>query len=150
MHTSEVFVGGQWRAPASGETYPTINPATEEVSAQVAKGDERDVDLAVQAARRAFDQGPWPRMAASERARMLWKLADLIGTHLDEMARLESVNTGKTLFDSGKVELPFAAEVFRYYAGWTTKIHGETLNLRDGAFTFTLRQPLGVVGAIVP
>jgi acyl-CoA reductase-like NAD-dependent aldehyde dehydrogenase len=150
MHTSEVFIGGQWRAPASGETYPTINPATEEVSAQVAKGDERDVDLAVQAARRAFDQGPWPRMAASERARLLWKLADLIGTHLDEMARLESVNTGKTLFDSGKVELPFAAEVFRYYAGWTTKIHGETLNLRDGAFTFTLRQPLGVVGAIVP
>jgi aldehyde dehydrogenase (NAD+) len=150
MHTTEVFIGGQWRPPASGETYATINPATEEVSAQVAKGDERDVDLAVQAARRAFDQGPWPRMAAAERARMLWKLADLIGGNLDEMARLESVNTGKTLFDSGKVELPFAAEVFRYYAGWTTKIHGETLNLRDGAFTFTLRQPLGVVGAIVP
>jgi aldehyde dehydrogenase (NAD+) len=150
MHTSEVFVGGQWRAPASGETYATVNPATEEVSAHVAKGDERDVDLAVQAARRAFDQGPWPRMAAAERARVLWKLADLIGANLDEMARLESVNTGKTLFDSGKVELPFAAEVFRYYAGWTTKIHGETLNLRDGAFTFTLRQPLGVVGAIVP
>jgi aldehyde dehydrogenase (NAD+) len=150
MHTSEVFIGGQWRPPASGETYATINPATEEVSAQVAKGDEHDVDLAVQAARRAFDQGPWPRMAAAERARMLWKLADLIGANLDEMARLESVNTGKTLFDSGKVELPFAAEVFRYYAGWTTKIHGETLNLRDGAFTFTLRQPLGVVAAIVP
>jgi acyl-CoA reductase-like NAD-dependent aldehyde dehydrogenase len=89
-------------------------------------------------------------MAAAERARMLWKLADLITGNLDEMARLESVNTGKTLFDSGKVELPFAAEVFRYYAGWTTKIHGETLNLREGAFTFTLRQPLGVVGAIVP
>jgi acyl-CoA reductase-like NAD-dependent aldehyde dehydrogenase len=150
MHTSEVFIGGQWRPPASGETYDTINPATEDVSAHVAKGDERDVDLAVQAARRAFDQGPWPRMAAAERARMLWKLADLIGANLDEMARLESVNTGKTLFDSGKVELPFAAEVFRYYAGWTTKIHGETLNLRDGAFTFTLRQPVGVVGAIVP
>ena len=150
MHTSEVFVGGQWRPPASGETYTTINPATEEVSARVAKGDERDVDAAVQAARRAFDQGPWPRMAAAERARVLWKLADLIGANLDEMARLESVNTGKTLFDSGKVELPFAAEVFRYYAGWTTKIHGETLNLRDGAFTFTLRQPVGVVGAIVP
>jgi acyl-CoA reductase-like NAD-dependent aldehyde dehydrogenase len=150
MHSSEVFVGGQWRPPASGETYDTINPATEEVSAHVAKCDERDVDAAVQAARRAFDQGPWPRMAAAERARLLWKLADLIGAHLDEMARLESVNTGKTLFDSGKVELPFAAEVFRYYAGWTTKIHGETLNLRDGAFTFTLRQPIGVVGAIVP
>jgi acyl-CoA reductase-like NAD-dependent aldehyde dehydrogenase len=150
MHTSEVFIGGQWQAPASGETYATINPATEEVSAHVAKGDERDVDLAVRAARRAFDQGPWPRMAAAERTRLLWRLADLISANLDEMARLESVNTGKTLFDSGKVEIPFAAEVFRYYAGWTTKIHGETLNLRDGAFTFTLRQPVGVVGAIVP
>jgi acyl-CoA reductase-like NAD-dependent aldehyde dehydrogenase len=150
MPTSEVFIGGQWQPPASGETYATINPATEEVSAHVARGDERDVDLAVRAARRAFDQGPWPRMAAAERARVLWKLADLITANLTEMARLESVNTGKTLFDSGKVEIPFAAEVFRYYAGWTTKIHGETLNLRDGAFTFTLRQPVGVVGAIVP
>jgi aldehyde dehydrogenase (NAD+) len=146
----QVFIGGQWRPPSSGETYPTINPATEAESARVAKGDERDIDLAVQAARRAFDQGPWPRMAAAERARVLWKLADLITANLDEMARLESINTGKTLFDSGKVELPFAVEVFRYYAGWATKIHGETLNLREGAFTFTLRQPLGVVGAIVP
>jgi acyl-CoA reductase-like NAD-dependent aldehyde dehydrogenase len=150
MNTEQVFIGGQWRPPASGETYATVNPATEEESARVARGDERDVDQAVQAARRAFDQGPWPRMAAAERARMLWKLADLITANLDEMARLESINTGKTLFDSGKVELPFAAEVFRYYAGWTTKIHGDTLALRDGAFTFTLRQPIGVVGAIVP
>ncbi len=150
MHTERVFIGGQWRPPASGETYATINPATEEESARVARGDERDIDLAVQAARRAFDQGPWPRTAAAERARVLWKLADLVQANLDEMARLESINTGKTLFDSGKVELPFAAEVFRYYAGWTTKIHGETLALREGAFTFTLRQPVGVVGAIVP
>ncbi len=150
MHTEQVFIGGQWRPPASGEAYATINPATEEESARVAKGDERDIDLAVQAARRAFDQGPWPKMTASERGRLLWKLADLIVANLDEMARLESINTGKTLFDSGKVELPFAAEVFRYYAGWTTKIHGDTLNLREGAFTFTLRQPIGVVGAIVP
>jgi acyl-CoA reductase-like NAD-dependent aldehyde dehydrogenase len=150
MQTDQVFIGGQWRPPATGETYATINPATEEESGRVAKGDERDIDLAVQAARRAFDQGPWPRMAAAERARLLWKLAEAITANLDEMARLESINTGKTLFDSGKVEIPFAAEVFRYYAGWATKIHGETLALRDGAFTFTLRQPLGVVGAIVP
>jgi acyl-CoA reductase-like NAD-dependent aldehyde dehydrogenase len=150
MQTEQVFIGGEWRPPASGETYPTINPATEEESARVARGDERDIDLAVQAARRAFERGPWPKMTAAERGRLLWKLADLITANLDEMARLESVNTGKTLFDSGKVELPFAAEVFRYYAGWTTKIHGETLNLRDGAFTFTLRQPIGVIGAIVP
>ncbi len=150
MHTGEVFIGGQWRTPASGETYATINPATEAESARVARGDERDVDLAVQAARRAFEQGPWPRLAAAERARILWKLGDLIMANLDEMARLESLNTGKTLFDAGKVELPFAAEVFRYYAGWATKVHGETLALREGAFTFTLRQPVGVVAAIVP
>ncbi len=150
MKTDHVFLGGQWRPPASGETYATINPATEAESARVAKGDERDIDLAVQAARRAFEAGPWPGMTAAERGRILWKLADLLLANLDELARLESITTGKTLFDSGKVELPFAAEVFRYYAGWATKIHGETLNLREGAFTFTLRQPLGVVGAIVP
>ncbi|MBI3454338.1 MAG: aldehyde dehydrogenase family protein [Candidatus Rokubacteria bacterium] len=150
MKTDHVFLGGQWHPPASGETYATINPATEAESARVAKGDERDIDLAVQAARRAFEAGPWPGMTAAERGRILWKLADLLLANLDELARLESITTGKTLFDSGKVELPFAAEVFRYYAGWATKIHGETLNLREGAFTFTLRQPLGVVGAIVP
>ncbi|MBI4241392.1 MAG: aldehyde dehydrogenase family protein, partial [Candidatus Rokubacteria bacterium] len=150
MQTEQLFIGGTWRPPVSGETYPTINPATEEESARVAKGDERDVDLAVQAARTAFDSGPWSRMNAAERGRIVWKLADLIMANLDEMARLESICTGKTLFDSGKVEIPFAAEVFRYYAGWATKIHGETLALREGAFTFTLRHPVGVVGAIVP
>ncbi|MBI2153038.1 MAG: aldehyde dehydrogenase family protein [Candidatus Rokubacteria bacterium] len=150
MKTGEMFIGGNWRPPLSGETYVTINPATEEESARVAKGDERDVDLAVAAARKAFDSGPWPKMSAAERGRLVWKLGDLIMANLDELARLESLCTGKTLFDSGKVEIPFAAEVFRYYAGWATKIHGETLALREGAFTFTLRQPIGVVGAIVP
>src|SRR5881409_2076534 len=150
MPTAELFIGGAWRAPVSGETYQTINPATEEPSATVAEGDERDIDLAVAAARAAFDRGPWPRMTAAERGRIVLKLGDLITQHLDEMAKLESLCTGKTLFDSGKVEIPFAAEVFRYYAGWATKIHGETLQLRENAFTFTLRQPVGVVGAIVP
>src|SRR5216117_1769070 len=150
MPTAELFIGGAWRAPVSGETYQTTNPATEEPSATVAKGDERDVDLAVAAARRAFDDGPWPRMTAAERGRIVWRLGDLITQHLDEMARLESLCTGKTMFDSGKVEIPFAADVFRYFAGWATKIHGETLAFRPGAFTFTLRQPVGVVGAIVP
>ena len=150
MQSGQVFIGGAWRPAASAQTYATINPATEEESAQVALGDERDVDLAVRAARKAFEAGPWSKMAAAERARLIWKLGDLIMANLDEMARLESLCTGKTLFDSGKVEIPFAAEVFRYYAGWATKIHGETLGLREGAFTFTLRQPVGVVGAIVP
>jgi acyl-CoA reductase-like NAD-dependent aldehyde dehydrogenase len=150
MPTGQLFIGGAWRPSSSGETYQTINPATEEPSATVAKGDERDIDLAVAAARRAFDGGPWPRMTAAERGRIVWKLGDLIGQNLDEMARLETLCTGKTMFDSGKVEIPFAAEVFRYYAGWATKIHGETLLLRENAFTLTLRQPVGVVGAIVP
>jgi aldehyde dehydrogenase (NAD+) len=150
MQAGQLFIGGTWRAPVSGETYATINPATEEETARIAKGDERDIDLAVQAARKAFDSGPWPRMSASERGRIVWKLGDLIMGNLDELARLESLCTGKTLFDSAKVEIPFAAEVFRYYAGWATKIHGETLALREGAFTMTLREPIGVVGAIVP
>src|SRR3989441_1963970 len=150
MNAGEIFVGGKWQAPASGEVYQPINPANEQPLTAVAKGDERDIDRAVAAARTAFDRGPWPRMTAAERGRIVWKLGDLVTQHLDEMARLESLCTGKTMFDSGKVETPFAAEVFRYFAGWATKIHGETLQLRDNAFTFTLRQPVGVVGAIVP
>jgi aldehyde dehydrogenase (NAD+) len=150
MKAGEIFVAGKWQPPSSGETYQPINPANEEPVAAVGKGDERDIDLAVSAARKAFDQGPWPRMSPHERGRIVWRLGELIQQHLDEMARLESLCTGKTMFDSGKVEIPFAAEVFRYFAGAATRIHGETLQLRDSAFTFTLRQPVGVVGAIVP
>ncbi len=150
MNAGTMFVAGKWHVPVSGEMYQPINPATEEPVGAVGKGDERDIDLAVTAARKAFDQGPWVRMSPHERGRIVWRLGELIQQHVDEMAKLESLCTGKTLFDSGKVEIPFAAEVFRYFAGWATKIHGETLALRDNAFTFTLRQPIGVVGAIVP
>ena len=150
MKAGEIFVAGKWQAPTAGETYQPVNPANEQLLTAVGKGDERDIDAAVAAARKAFDEGPWPRMSPHERGRIVWKLGDLIQANLDEMAKLESLCTGKTMFDSGKVEIPFAAEVFRYYAGWATKIHGETLPLRDTAFTFTLRHPVGVVGAIVP
>jgi aldehyde dehydrogenase (NAD+) len=150
MKAGEIFVAGKWQAPTAGETYQPVNPANEQLLPPVGKGDERDIDAAVAAARKAFDEGPWPRMSPHERGRIVWKLGDLIQANLDEMAKLESLCTGKTMFDSGKVEIPFAAEVFRYYAGWATKIHGETLPLRDTAFTFTLRHPVGVVGAIVP
>ena len=150
MKAGEIFVAGKWQAPTAGETYQPVNPANEQLLTPVGKGDERDIDAAVAAARKAFDEGPWPRMSPHERGRIVWKLGDLIQANLDEMAKLESLCTGKTMFDSGKVEIPFAAEVFRYYAGWATKIHGETLPLRDTAFTFTLRHPVGVVGAIVP
>ena len=96
--------GASGGRPSRARPTRRSTPPPKSQGAQVARGDERDVDLAVRAARTAFDQGPWPRMAAAERARVLWKLADLITTNLDEMARLESINTGKTLFDSGKVE----------------------------------------------
>jgi len=150
MNTGQIFVAGRWQAPISGETYQPINPANEEPVGAVGKADERDIDAAVAAARKAFDEGPWPRMGAHERGRIVWRLGDLIQQHLDEMSKLESLCTGKTMFDSGKVEIPFAAEVFRYFGGWASKIHGDTLAIRPGAFTFTLRQPVGVVGAIVP
>ena len=145
----KLYIDGKW-TDGSGGTFDVLNPATEEVVAQAPNGTRADLDRAIRAARRAFDEGPWPRMGAHERSRIVWRLGDLIQQNLDEMARLESLCTGKTLFDSGKVEIPFAADVFRYYAGWATKIHGETLQLRDNAFTFTLRQPVGVIGAIVP
>ena len=133
MPTGQIFVNGAWRSPSSGETYAPINPANEEPITQVAKGDERDIDAAVAAARKAFDQGPWPKMSPHERGRIVWRLGDLIQQNLDEMARLESLCTGKTMFDSGKVEIPFAADVFRYFAGWATKIHGDTLAIRPCA-----------------
>ncbi|HUF25418.1 MAG TPA: aldehyde dehydrogenase family protein, partial [Gemmatimonadaceae bacterium] len=100
MKTGEIFVAGKWQAPASGETYQPINPANEEALAPVGRGDERDIDLAVTAARKAFDEGPWPRMSPHERGRIVWRLGELIQQHLDEMARLESLCTGKTMFDS--------------------------------------------------
>src|SRR5216684_1077985 len=103
MKAGEIFVAGKWQATRSGETYQPINPANEEPIAAVGKGDERDIDLAVTAARKAFDEGPWPRMSPHERGRIVWRLGDLIQQHLDEMAKLESLCTGKTMFDSGKV-----------------------------------------------
>src|SRR5213079_3739618 len=106
MTSGSMFIGGAWRPSSSGETYETINPATEEPSATVAKGDERDIDLAVAAARAAFDRGPWPRMTAAERGRIVWKRGHLRPHRVHEMARLESLCTGKTMFLSGKVEIP--------------------------------------------
>ncbi|HET6203728.1 MAG TPA: aldehyde dehydrogenase family protein [Planctomycetota bacterium] len=151
MKEAAVFIDGEFRAPLSGATYTIVNPANEEPIGPIAAGDERDVDAACVAARKAFEGGPWPAMAPTDRAALLWRLGDLVaGKHLEEMAELETACTGKTLFDSGKIEIPMAAEVFRYYAGWVTKTGGETLPSRGNAFTFTLREPVGVVGAIVP
>jgi aldehyde dehydrogenase (NAD+) len=150
IEPGKLLIGGDW-IDGSGESFDTINPATGEVLTQVATATVADVDQAVGAARRTFDDhaGPWRKMSASERGRLLWKLADLIEQNIDEISELETLDNGKPIFESRYVDLPMVVDVFRYYAGWATKIHGETVNTFDHAFTYTMREPVGVVGAIV-
>src|SRR5581483_2437351 len=135
-----------------GKTFDTINPATGEVLTQIAAATGEDVDRAVKAARRAFDDpgGPWQKMPAGERGKLLWKIADLIEKNIDEVAELETLDNGKPIFESRYIDMPMVIDVLRYYAGWATKIHGETINTFENAFTYTLREPVGVVGLIVP
>src|SRR3989441_775784 len=132
--------------------FNTINPATGEVLTHIAEASAEDVDRAVQAARRSFDDrsGPWRKMSASERGRLIWKLADLVEKNIDELAELETLDNGKPIFESRYVDMPMVIDVLRYYAGWATKIHGETVNTFETAFTYTVREPVGVVGLIVP
>ncbi|HJY87553.1 MAG TPA: aldehyde dehydrogenase family protein [Candidatus Acidoferrales bacterium] len=146
----KLFIGGKWVESASGKTFPTINPATGEMLTVIAEGDERDADAAVGAARQAFESGPWPEMSASDRARLLWKIGDLIDKYREELGRLETLDNGKPISESRQIDMPMVAEVFRYYAGWATKIHGETVPVRGPFLHYTLREPLGVVAAIVP
>lgn len=145
-----LLIDGQWID--GSKTFDTMNPATGEVLAQVVEASAADVDRAVLAARRAFDEkgGHWRKMPASERGRLIWRLADLIAQHIDELARLETLDNGKPIFESHNVDMPMVIDVLRYYAGWATKIHGETVNTFDSAFTYTLREPVGVVGLIIP
>lgn len=145
-----LFIDGKWVDAVSGKTFPSINPATGQVLTQLADGDARDVDVAVQSARRAFESGSWGEMSASDRGRILWKIGDLIDKYNEELGTLETLDNGKPIFESCQVDMPMVAEVFRYYAGWTTKIHGETVPVRGPFLHYTLREPVGVVAAIVP
>ena len=146
----KLLINGQW-SDGSGKPFDTINPATGEVLTQVADASAHDVDQAVIAARKAFDDtaGPWRKMSASDRGKILWKIADLLEKNIEELAELETLDNGKPIFESRYVDMPMVADVFRYFAGWATKIHGETVNTFSNAFTYTLREPVGVVGAIV-
>ncbi|HYX70372.1 MAG TPA: aldehyde dehydrogenase family protein [Terriglobales bacterium] len=148
----KLLIGGEWVEAASGKRFPTLNPATAETLTDVAEGGAADVDRAVAAARKAFEasgKGMWRSLSASERGRLIWKLADLIEKNIEELAELETLDNGKPIFESRYVDMPMVADVFRYYAGWATKIQGETVNTFESAFTYTLREPVGVVGAIV-
>jgi aldehyde dehydrogenase (NAD+) len=145
-----LFIGGKWQDSVSGKTFATINPATGQTICQVAEGDKADIDLAVKAARRAFEDGPWPKMSASERGRLLNKLADLIEQNQEELAALESLDNGKPLVDSRTADLPLTIKCYRYYAGWADKIHGKTIPVEGDFFCYTRHEPIGVVGQIIP
>ena len=147
---TRLLIGGKFQDAQSGKTFPSINPATEEVLAEVAEADTADVDAAVQAARKAFDHKSWRAMPARERSRLLWKLGDLILANADELAMIETMDNGKPIFESRNVDIPAAAETFYYYAGWCTKIEGETLPVPGNFLNYTLREPYGVCGIITP
>jgi acyl-CoA reductase-like NAD-dependent aldehyde dehydrogenase len=145
----QLFINGEWRDAAGGATLEVINPATEEVIAEVASADRSDVDAAVAAARAALD-GPWSELSARERGRLIWKIGEKLLEKADEIARLETLHNGKPIFESRQIEVPASAECFQYYAGWADKIHGETVPVKGNYLTYTLREPVGVVAAIVP
>ena len=150
----KMLIGGKWVEAASGKTFPTYNPATGEILSQVAEGDREDINRAVQAARAAFDSGPWPRLSASERGRLIWKIADLLEQNLEEFAQLESLDNGKPLTVARVADVPLAIDMFRYMAGWTTKIEGNTIPISAGGgqkyLAYTVREPVGVAGQIIP
>jgi phenylacetaldehyde dehydrogenase len=146
----KMLINGQWVEAASGKTFPTYNPATGEILARVAEGDREDIERAVKAARAAFETGPWSRMTASERGRLIWKLADLLEQNLEEFAELEMLDNGKPLKIARVADVPLAVDLFRYMAGWATKIEGNTIPISGNFLAYTLRQPVGVVGQIIP
>lgn len=145
----QLLIGGEWRDASNGRTQPVVNPATEEVIAEVASATAEDVDAAVKAARVAFE-GPWSQMSARERGRLVYKLGEQLMAEADEVARLETMHNGKPITESRHVEIPMAAECLQYFAGWADKFHGETVPVKGGQLVYTRREPLGVVAAIVP
>jgi aldehyde dehydrogenase (NAD+) len=145
----QLFINGEWRDASGGHTIDVINPATEEVIAEVASAEKADVDAAVAAARAALD-GPWGKLSARERGRLIWKIGERLLEKADEIARLETLHNGKPIFESRQIEVPASAECLQYYAGWADKIHGETVPVKGNYLTYTLREPVGVVAAIVP
>src|SRR5215470_1224863 len=150
IQQTQCFIGGQWIPAQSGKTFDTLDPSTEEVIASVAEGDAADIDLAVKAARKQFDGGEWSKMDARDRGRLMNKLADLIEEEAAELAALESLDNGKPIRDSKAADLPLTIDCLRYYAGYADKIHGQTIPVRGNYFCYTRKEPVGVVGQIIP
>ncbi len=154
--TRKMLIDGKWVDAISETIFPTFNPATGEVMSRIPDGQKEDINLAVKAARAAFETGPWRTMTPSERGKLIWKLADLIEAKTEELAQLESLDNGKSVGVARAADVPLAADLFRYMAGWATKIEGNTIPISvpyaPGAqfHAYTLREPVGVVGQIIP
>jgi phenylacetaldehyde dehydrogenase len=146
----QLFIDGNFSGAVSGKTFPVYDPSTGEVMAQVAEGDRADIDRAVRAARKAFDGGPWRSMSPSERGRLLYKLADKLEERLEDFALLESIDNGKPLAIARIADVPLAVDLFRYMAGWATKILGNTIPVPGEFHAYTRKEPIGVVGQIIP
>jgi aldehyde dehydrogenase (NAD+) len=147
---TQLLIDGKWVNSVSGRTFETINPTNGEAICRVQEGEKPDVDKAVKAARRAFDEGPWKKMNARERGRLLYKLADLIEQNVDDLAALETLDNGKPIRDSRNADLPLTIDCYRYYAGWADKIEGKTIPINGPYFCYTRHEPVGVVGQIIP
>ncbi|GJQ59256.1 MAG: aldehyde dehydrogenase family protein [Candidatus Scalindua sp. AMX11] len=150
IKSQKLLIDGKWVDSVSGKLFRTINPATEEEITTVAEGDKEDIDLAVAAARKAFEKGPWRKIDARDRGLILLKIMELVGENRDELAWLDTVDNGKPISETTNVDLPLAIDCLLYYAGWTDKIHGETIPVRGEFFNYTIREPVGVVGQIIP
>ncbi len=153
VRLTQNLINGVWSDSASGETFETFNPATGEAIAKVASSNKADVDRAVQAARNALENGPWPKMSARARGKLLFELADLVEQNGEELTRLEVLNNGKPIAEVSFADVPLVAETFRYYGGWADKITGDTIPVDQTMgrfFCYTKREPVGVCGQIIP
>ncbi|MGE0355198.1 MAG: aldehyde dehydrogenase family protein, partial [Gemmatimonadales bacterium] len=146
---TDLFINNEFRPAADGSRFPVVNPATEDVLCEVAAAGTADIDAAVAAARACLESDPWRKLSGRRRGALMARAADLLQGRLAEVARLESLENGKPLFESN-IDVTMAIETLRYYAGWADKLTGETLPVDGPYFTYTLREPVGVVGAIVP
>ncbi|ALA52838.1 aldehyde dehydrogenase family protein [Shouchella clausii] len=148
--SKKLLINGEWVDAVSGQTFETMNPATGDTLAIVAEAGQEDIDSAVKAARKAFDEGPWSKMSAAERSRLIYKLADLIEEHKEELAQLETLDNGKPIRETANADVPLTIEHFRYFAGWATKIVGQTIPVQGNYFNYTRHEAIGVVGQIIP
>ncbi|MFT3865151.1 MAG: aldehyde dehydrogenase family protein [Solirubrobacterales bacterium] len=154
LPATDLYINGTWREAASGRRFPVIDPATEGTIAEVAQAGIEDIDRAVAAARRQFDGGEWSRLSGVDRGRLLVRVAELIEREVDDLAAIEALEVGKPVFEPREVDVPYAAETFRHFAGWADKLQGQAVPLPRfmgrSQLAYTVREPVGVVGAITP